>query len=65
METLYKFWLHCIVLMRNQAMFHTDMQKNDLDMFICGWKFIPTYFAMHKDNYPRFGFSFLEVSSSI
>ena len=50
METLYKFWLHSMVLMRNQAMVQTDMQKNDLDMFISGWKFLPIYFAMHKDN---------------
>ena len=50
METLYKFWLHCMVLMRNQAMVQTDMQKNDLDMFISGWKFLPIYFAMQKDK---------------
>ena len=50
METLYKFWLHCMVLMRNQAMVHTDMQKNDLDIIISGWKFLLIYFAMHKDN---------------
>ena len=39
-----------MVLMRNQAMVHTDMQKNDLDMFISGWKFLPIYFAMQKDK---------------
>ena len=65
METLYKFWLHCMVLMRNQAMVQTDMQKNDLDMFISGWKFLPIYFAMQKDKWPKFEFSFFEVSSSI
>ena len=48
----YKCLLHCMVLMRNQAMIHTGMQKkkNDLDIIISGWKFLTIYFAMHKGN---------------
>ena len=41
-----------MVLMRNQAMIYTGMQKkkNDLDIIISGWKFLTIYFAMHKGN---------------
>ena len=61
-----QYWLTYLDLMRVQHYAHTAVQENNFDLMLFVWQyFLPSYFALDKTNYARYGSFYVETMRQI